>query len=118
MKMSIIGFSGSGKSTLAKTLSKHYNIPVMHMDSVHFLAGWKERDNEEFKQMVHDFVYNNESWIVEGNYKSIVPERHNEADLVIFLDYNRLFCYKSARKRYKKYAFTKYLAILGKGTEI
>ena len=45
MKISIIGYSGSGKSTLAKNLSKHYGIPVLHMDSVHFLENWKERDN-------------------------------------------------------------------------
>lgn len=103
MKISIIGFSGSGKSTLAKTLSKHYNIPVLHMDSIHFLNDWKERSNEEFNSIVKEFIDKNESWIIDGNYKSIVPERHEMADLLIFLDYNRFFCYKSAKERYKKY---------------
>jgi adenylate kinase family enzyme len=103
MKISIIGFSGSGKSTLAKTLSKHYNIPVLHMDSIHFLDNWKERSNEEFNSIVKEFIDKNESWIIDGNYKSIVPERHEMADLLIFLDYNRFFCYKSAKERYKKY---------------
>ena len=49
------------------------------------------------------FINNNDSWIVEGNYKSIAPERHDMADLVIFLNYNRFFCYKSAKRRYKMY---------------
>ena len=103
MKISIIGFSGSGKSTLAKVLSRHYNIPVMHMDSIRFLENWKERDDEEFRTIVKDFIDSNESWIIDGNYRSIVPERHGMADLLIFLDYNRFFCYSCAKKRYKMY---------------
>lgn len=103
MKISIIGYSGSGKSTLAKNLSKHYGIPVLHMDSVHFLENWKERDNKEFNEIVTKFIKDNDSWIIEGNYKSIVPERHDMADMIIFLDYNRFFCYKSAKRRYKMY---------------
>lgn len=103
MKISIIGFSGSGKSTLAKVLSKHYNIPIMHMDSIRFLENWKERDDEEFRMIVKEFINSNESWIIDGNYRRIVPERHEQADLVIFLNYNRFFCYRSAKKRYKMY---------------
>ena len=102
MKISIIGFSGSGKSTLAKVLSKHYNIPALHMDSIHFLEGWRERDNKEFERIVKKFVDDNESWIIDGNYKSILPQRHDMSDLIIFLDYNRFFCYRSAKKRYKQ----------------
>jgi adenylate kinase family enzyme len=103
MKISIIGFSGSGKSTLAKVLSKHYSIPVLHMDSIHFLNNWKERSNEEFNSIVKEFIDKNESWIIDGNYKNIIPERHEVSDLLIFLDYNRFFCYRSAKKRYKMY---------------
>ena len=103
MRISIIGFSGSGKSTLAKVLSKHYNIPVLHMDSIHFLNNWKERSNEEFNSIVKEFIDKNESWIIDGNYKNIIPERHEMSDLLIFLDYNRFFCYRSAKKRYKVY---------------
>ena len=28
--------------------------------------------------------------------------RHEMSDLIIFLDYNRFFCYRSAKKRYKQ----------------
>ena len=103
MKISIIGFSGSGKSTLAKNLSRHYNIPVMHMDSINFKENWILRDKAEFNDTVKKFIDDNESWIIDGNYKSTCPERHEKADLLIFLDYNRFFCYRSAKKRYKIY---------------
>ena len=61
MKIVIIGYSGSGKSTLAKNLGAHYNIPVLHMDSIHFKDGWVERDNIEFETIVDDFIKNNSS---------------------------------------------------------
>lgn len=102
MKIVIIGFSGSGKSTLAKTLSLHYNVPVLHMDSINFKPGWIERDRNEFNEIVLDFMKNNESWIIEGNYHKIAPNRIEEADQLIFLNYNRFFCLKSVIKRYKE----------------
>ena len=71
MRIVIIGYSGSGKSTLAKTLGKHYNIPVLHLDSVHFLSGWVERDRNEFNEIVKKFINENESWIIDGNYSKI-----------------------------------------------
>ena len=37
MKIQIIGFSGAGKSTLSRQLSKFYDLPVIHMDSLNFL---------------------------------------------------------------------------------
>ena len=49
MKIAILGTSGSGKSTLAKRLGERYGLPVLHMDTVHFLpgpampGGWKKR---------------------------------------------------------------------------
>lgn len=102
MKIAIIGFSGSGKSTLAKTLSNQYNIPVMHMDSINFLPGWNERNNEESKKIVKQFIDKNDSWIIDGNYAKIMPERFELADLVIFLNFNRFVCLKGVIKRYKE----------------
>ena len=43
MKIAILGTSGSGKSTLAKRLGERYGLPVLHMDTVHFLPGWVEQ---------------------------------------------------------------------------
>ena len=100
MKIVIIGYSGSGKSTLTKMLGAHYNIPILHLDSIHFKEGWVERDNLEFNQIVLDFMKNNESWVIDGNYRKIGLERFQEADQLIFLNYNRFFCLNSVIKRY------------------
>lgn len=102
MKIVIIGYSGSGKSTLAKILGKHYNIPVLHLDSVNFLSGWNVRDEKETNEIVMKFIEENESWIIDGNYYKIARERFELADKIIFLNYNRFFCLKSVIKRYKE----------------
>ena len=102
MKIVIIGYSGSGKSTLAKTLGAHYNIAVLHLDSVHFLSGWKVRDEKESNEIVKKFIEENESWIIDGNYHKNASYRFELADKIIFLNYNRFFCLNSVIKRYKE----------------
>ena len=103
MKICIIGFSGSGKSTLAKRFAKFYNIAHLHLDSVHFLPNWVERDDKQMEEIVRSFIKENTSWVIDGNYTRIAKERFNDADIVIYLAYNRFFCLKSVISRYNKY---------------
>ena len=103
MKIQIIGFSGSGKSTLARILSKHYNIPVLHLDSVHFYGDWQERTIEEQNEIVSDFIIHNPDWVVDGNYSMIASNRFELSDITIFLAYNRLTCYWNCLKRYRQH---------------
>ena len=102
MKIVIIGYSGSGKSTLAKNLGLHYDIPVLHLDAAHFKPGWKERSNEELEEIIQEFMANNDSWVIDGNYRKVAKNRFLEADQLIFLNYNRFFCLNSVIKRYHK----------------
>ena len=69
MKIAILGTSGSGKSTLAKRLGERYGLPVLHMDTVHFLPGWVERPFAEEEAMVRQFLDENAGgWVIDGNY--------------------------------------------------
>lgn len=103
MKILIKGYSGSGKSTFAKILGKHYNIPVLHLDSIHFKKNWEERNDDEFDSIVQKFIKDNESWIIDGNYTKIAKQRNEIADMTFFFDFNRFFCLKSVISRYHKY---------------
>jgi len=104
MKIVIIGYSGSGKSTLAAKLGKHYNIPVLHLDKVHWLPGWQERKREDEQAIVTEFLDNNDSWIIDGTYTKLSYERRmNEADKIIILNFNRFTCLIRAFKRKKAY---------------
>ena len=103
MKIQIIGYSGSGKSTLAIKLGKLFNIPVLHLDVTKFYGDWQERTVEEQNKIVQEFLDKNENWVIDGNYTKICPQRFEESDMTIYLNFNRLFCFFSAYRRYKKY---------------
>ena len=103
MKIQIIGYSGSGKSTLAKKLSEFYNIPRLYLDTLKYYGNWEERSREDIRKDLQFFLDNNDSWIIDGNYSSVCPSRFEESDITIYLNYNRFFCYRMCKKRYKMY---------------
>ena len=103
MKIAIIGYSGAGKSTLAKKLSHYYDCEVLHLDRIHFAPNWVERSDEEMVSDVRSFM-EKENWIIEGNYSRVLYEkRMEEADQIIFLNFNRFSCLWRAYKRYRTY---------------
>ncbi len=104
MKIAVLGYSGSGKSTLARELALIYDIPVLYLDAVQFLPGWIERGKEEALSIVGEFMRNNGSWVIDGNYTSFYQqERLGQADAIIYMDFPRIVCLWSAIKRYVKY---------------
>lgn len=102
MKIVIIGHSAAGKSTLAKVLSKHYKIALLHMDTLKYYGDFKERDIKSQEALSKEFFDKHDSWITEGNYFHIAIERFKEADVLLFLDLNRLVCLYYALRRYFK----------------
>lgn len=104
MKVAIIGYSGSGKSTLAMQLGDIYKCPVLYLDKVHFVENWIERDDETARALVKEFMDNNDSWVIDGNYTNLFREqRLKEADIIVFMSFSRLTCLYQAYKRYKTY---------------
>lgn len=106
MKIAIIGYSGSGKSTLATELGKIYHLPILHMDKIAFYPNWVEKDDEKRKEELASFLNENpDHWVIDGNYNHIYyNERMSQADLIIFMNFNRFVCYFSALKRAIKYS--------------
>lgn len=103
MKIAIFGYSGSGKSTLARFLGQKYCIPVLHLDTVNFNENWQERPLDQALKDVVDFMLNT-AWVIDGNYKKFLRnERFQQADFLIFLDFNRFNCFFRALRRYFRY---------------
>ena len=69
MKIAVNGYSGSGKSTLASSLGELYQIPVLHLDTVHWLPGWEEKGEGQERSEVRAFMDRNASWVIDGNYR-------------------------------------------------
>lgn len=105
-KIAIIGHSGCGKSTLAAFLSERYGLPLLHIDSIHFLPGWVEREHEDEFALMHAFLEENSErgWVIDGNYMKLEHERRmEEADLIIYMNFNRFICFYRCWRRSKKY---------------
>jgi len=104
MKIAIVGYSGSGKSTLARELAERYQTDVLHFDTVQFLPDWVIRSEDEKKKITEEFLNTHDSWVIDGNYSKLFYERRMaEADIIIFLLFNRFSCFYRAYHRYIKY---------------
>lgn len=103
MKICVIGYSGSGKSTLARMLGEKYGLPALHLDATFWYGNWQNRTREEQAVLVDAFIAQNQSWVIDGNYFNICLDRFEVCDKIYFLDYNRIFCFREAKKRYKQY---------------
>lgn len=102
-KIMIIGFSGAGKSTLACELANRLGILPTHLDSLHWLRGWKE-DTLENKIKKLSPVLERDSWVIDGNYSNLLYiQRIDDADMIIYLDFNRFLCFKRTVLRTIKY---------------
>ncbi len=100
MKISIIGYTGAGKSTLAKKLKDIYDIEVMHLDRVNFIANWKERNLNEAEEIVNNFMQK-DNWIIEGNYQKLKQDKRFElSDKIIFLNFPVHVCLPRAFSRF------------------
>ena len=104
MKIAIIGYSGSGKSTLARLLGAYYGAEVLHLDAVHHLPGWLERESADEQQIVSDFLDAHDAWVIDGNYTKLSYDRRMaEADRIVMLLFPRLSCLWRVIKRYRVY---------------
>lgn len=101
-KILIIGCGGAGKSTLACIMGEKFNLPVVHLDKLHWLPNWIERPTEQFDKLLLNELLKPQ-WIIDGNFNSSLDLRLKYADLCIFLDYDTDLCLKSVQERVEKY---------------
>ncbi len=95
----IIGSPGAGKSTLSHQLAKRTGLPLYHLDMLHWLPGWIERDRDEAKAALAEILAQ-DRWIIDGNYGSILPMRLERSDTVVWLDYSTSLCFGRVLKRW------------------
>jgi adenylate kinase family enzyme len=84
-RVMIVGQPGSGKSTLARKLGEHTGLPVVHIDTIHWLPGWVERTCDEKSRLCRE-VEARDRWIFEGGHSATWDNRLSRADLLIWID--------------------------------
>ena len=90
-RVAIIGCGGAGKSTLARALAQRTGLPVVHLDSHFWRAGWTPTPDAEWRARVAGLVAA-ERWIIDGNYGGTMEQRLARADTIVFLDAPRWRC--------------------------
>lgn len=84
-RVMVMGGPGSGKSTLARRLGDVTGLPVFHMDVIHWMPGWRERDHAEKVELALD-IERRDAWIFEGGLSATYAHRASRADTLIWLD--------------------------------
>jgi adenylate kinase family enzyme len=84
-RIMIVGQPGSGKSRLARRLGEASGLPVIHIDRIHWQAGWVERSKAEKTRLCLE-AEAGERWIFEGGHSVTWPSRLARADLLVWID--------------------------------
>jgi adenylate kinase family enzyme len=84
-RIMIVGQPGSGKSTLAAALGEITDLPVVHIDRIHWQFGWVERDKAEKTRLCRE-VEQQSRWIFEGGHSATWSSRVARADILVWLD--------------------------------
>lgn len=100
-KIIIIGCPGSGKTTFAEKLNKCTGLPLYYLDAI-----WHKNDRthitrEEFDKRILE-IFNEDKWIIDGNYKRTIEMRLKEFDTVFLFDLPTEMCLQGATERIGK----------------
>jgi adenylate kinase family enzyme len=90
-KVLVIGPGGSGKSTFARGLAARSGLPLIHLDTLYWSAGWVPTPNAEWDRTVAGLLARDE-WILDGNYARTLSMRLAACDTVFMLDGSPLMC--------------------------
>ena len=95
----IIGSGGSGKTTFAQRLAERTALPLIHLDSLYWRAGWDPTPPDEWQNKVAELI-KSDTWIMDGNYGGTLDIRLQACDTIVFLDIRRFVCLWRVMKRH------------------
>ncbi len=82
----ILGGSGSGKSTLANRISLYTGYPIHHLDNILLNSDWSQKEKSEWLNICKKEFLSEDTGVIDGNYSSVLNERIEWADLIIFIN--------------------------------
>ena len=84
-RIMVVGCPGSGKSTVAIRIAQKLDLPVVHLDQIHYAPGWQERTEVE-KTRLATRAEQADRWVIDGNLSANYPHRLSRADCCVWLD--------------------------------
>jgi adenylate kinase family enzyme len=87
----IVGCAGSGKSTVARQVGERLGLPVLHLDTLYWLPGWKEPDGAAYRERFTEALAA-EAWVSDGNFFETLALRLPLADALVILERPRWLC--------------------------
>lgn len=86
-RIAVIGNAGAGKTALSRELARSYSLPIVHVDSIQFLAGMTIRPHAESIRILTN-IQNQKTWIIDGyGPLDILEKRLELADKIVFIDF-------------------------------
>jgi adenylate kinase family enzyme len=84
-RIAIVGCSGGGKSTLARALGARLGLPVVHMDTLFWLPGWRESDRDDFRARV-EAAAREDRWVMDGGFITHSQARFERCDTIVWIE--------------------------------
>ncbi len=84
-KIIIVGSTSSGKSTFARKLSRKLGYSHIELDNLFWKPNWTESTDEEFFDKIISATQE-DSWVLDGNYRRTNHLTWPKADTVIWLN--------------------------------
>jgi adenylate kinase family enzyme len=97
-RIMVVGNAGAGKSTFARQLGGKLALPVIHLDSHFWRAGWQTPEPQAWRQQVAELAAS-PAWVMDGNYINTFDIRIPRADSLVWLDHSRGICMRRVLMR-------------------
>lgn len=99
MKIILLGNAGAGKSTMARQLIGSQKIGGLSLDAIAWDKGAKRKPLEESIAALHQFMKNNDRWIIEGCYGDLVETALPHCTELRFLNPGVEVCVEHCKQR-------------------
>jgi adenylate kinase family enzyme len=94
----VIGCGGAGKTTVASALAEHHDLPLVQADPIVHPGGGPARPEAEWQPELKGQA-DGEAWVIDAMKLSLLEHRVERAELVVWLDLPRRWCYLGVAQR-------------------